>query len=161
MNPVTSQMQNFARRLITYEASAGKPTETTRMTGFQVCEKLRVYLASFMGQTGFRTLLSRALALSTAEVPWLSAVRVKPDWSLDGLDELQAEIAPDKFFQGGVVLLAQLLGLLVAFIGENLTLRMVREVWPKIPLQDLDFGNAEKNGDGGQNEYRGKNEKNS
>jgi hypothetical protein len=50
-----------------------------------------------------------------------------------------------KFLEGGVVLLAQLLGLLVAFIGENLTLRLVREVWPKVPLDDLDFGKGEKN----------------
>jgi hypothetical protein len=27
-----------------------------------------------------------------------------------------------------------LLGLLVAFIGEDLTLRLVREVWSKLPL---------------------------
>jgi hypothetical protein len=31
-----------------------------------------------------------------------------------------------------------LLGLLVAFIGENLTVRLLREVWPKVPLDDLD-----------------------
>jgi len=41
-----------------------------------------------------------------------------------------------------VTLLAQLLGLLVTFIGEALTVRLVREVWPKVPLDDLDFGNA-------------------
>ena len=31
-------------------------------------------------------------------------------------------------------------GLLVAFIGQSLTLHLVREVWPKAPLDDLDFG---------------------
>ena len=44
-----------------------------------------------------------------------------------------------------MVLVAQLLGLLVAFIGETLTLRLVREVWPKLPLNDLDFGRGDKN----------------
>jgi hypothetical protein len=43
-----------------------------------------------------------------------------------------------------VVLLAQLLGLLVAFIGENLTLRLMREVWPKVPLNELDFASEGK-----------------
>jgi hypothetical protein len=28
----------------------------------------------------------------------------------------------------------------VAFIGENSTLRVVREVWPKVLLDGLDFG---------------------
>jgi hypothetical protein len=32
----------------------------------------------------------------------------------------------------------------VAFIGELLTLRLVRDVWPKLPLNDLDFGKGEK-----------------
>ena len=38
------------------------------------------------------------------------------------------------------MLLAQLLGLLVAFVGKNLTLRLVREVWPNSKLDGLDFG---------------------
>jgi hypothetical protein len=41
-------------------------------------------------------------------------------------------------------MLAQLLGLLVAFVGESLTVRLVREVWPKVRLDDLDFGNEGK-----------------
>jgi hypothetical protein len=61
------------------------------------------------------------------------------------LDELGAQVDPDKIFEGRVVLLAQLLGLLVAFIGEDLTLRLVREVWPKLPLNNLDFGKGDKN----------------
>ena len=41
--------------------------------------------------------------------------------------------------QGRVVLIAQLLGLLVTFIGEKLTVRMVREIWPKVSLKGLDL----------------------
>jgi len=37
-----------------------------------------------------------------------------------------------------------LLALLVAFIGANLTVRLVREVWPKVPLNNLDFGEESK-----------------
>lgn len=98
-----------------------------------------------MGNGGFRALLSRALALASVEVPWLRAVHVKPDGALGGLEELSAQLNLDKFFEGNVVLLAQLLGLLVAFIGENLTLRLAREVWPKAPLDDLDLTNGDKN----------------
>jgi hypothetical protein len=84
----------------------------------------------------------RSLALSTEEVPWLHTVRIKADWSLEGLEELQAKLDPDELFDGGVVLLAQLLGLLVVFIGEVLTVRLVREVWPKVRLNDLDISNG-------------------
>ena len=93
-----------------------------------------------MGSAGFRALLSRSLALANAEVPWLRAVHVKSDGSLEGLDELEAQIGADDFFEGRVVVLAQLLGLLAAFIGENLTLQLMGEVWPNLLLNDLDFG---------------------
>jgi hypothetical protein len=48
--------------------------------------------------------------------------------------------------EGQVVLLGQLLGLLVAFIGENLTVRVVHEVWPQLTLDhsDLESGNGDK-----------------
>ncbi len=140
MSRATPQMRNFAKRLMAYEALGNTSSETKNPAGFHVCEKLRLHMATFMGNTGFRTLLSRSLALSAEEVPWLRKVRVTEDVPLEGLEELQAQLDRDEFFQGGVVLLAQLLGLLVAFIGANLTLRLVREVWPKVPLNNLDFG---------------------
>ena len=56
-----------------------------------------------------------------------------------------AELDPAEFLEGRVVLLAQLLGLLVAFIGANLTVRLVREVWPRVTLNDLDFNKGGKN----------------
>lgn len=159
MNQATLPMRNFARQLMAYESGETKASGTQTPAAFRSCEKLRLHLATFMGNTGFHTLLARAHALSAAEVPWLRTVRVKAGGPLQGLEDLQVQLAPDEFFEGGVVLLAQLLGLLVAFIGANLTVRLVREVWPKVSLDALDFGDARKNGYGGQNEYRGKNEK--
>lgn len=102
-----------------------------------VCEKLRAPLSMLMGTGGFRALLARALAVAAGKVGWLKAVHVKPDGTLEGFTELQAKVAPKEFAEGGVILVGQLIGLLVAFIGEELTLRMLRDVWPKVPLQDL------------------------
>jgi hypothetical protein len=138
-------MRDFARRLIAHEALENKSSGTETPAGFPVCEKLRLHLATFMGKTGFHTLLSRSLALSAAEVPWLGAVRAQADDSFEGLEELHAQLNPEEFSEGEVVLLAQLLGLLVAFIGEKLTVRLVREVWPRVPLDDLDFDKGNKN----------------
>jgi hypothetical protein len=137
-------MRDFAKRLVAYETGKNKSSETKTPAAFLVSEKLRLYLAKLMGNVGFRALLSRALALANAEVPWLRAVHVKADGSLEALEELQVQLDPDEFLEGSVVLLAQLLGLLVAFIGENLTLRLVREIWPKLSLNDLDFGKGAK-----------------
>jgi hypothetical protein len=138
-------MRNFAKRLMAYETSRNKSSETKTPAAFHVCEKLRPHLATLVGNGGIRALLSRALALAKAEVPWLRAVHVKADGSLEGWEELRAQLDPDEFFDGRVVLVAQLLGLLVAFIGESLTLRLVCEVWPKVPLNDLNFEKEVKN----------------
>ena len=140
MSRASSKMRHFAKRLTVYERRAGTPSETKTLPVFRVCEKLRAHLATFMGNTGFRELLSCALPRAQAEIPWLSSAHVKADGTLEGLEDLSEKRNPDELLEGGIVLVAQLLGLLVAFIGEPLTLRFVREVWPEVPLDDLEFG---------------------
>jgi hypothetical protein len=140
MNRASPQMRNFASRLITLEANAKTASETTAATAFPIPEKLRPTLSMLMGNAGFRALLARALTLATEEAPWLRRVKITADGTLEGWEELHAQLGPDKFLEGRVVLSAHLLGLLVAFIGENLTVRLVSEVWPKLSVSDLDKG---------------------
>ena len=144
MNRATPKIRDFAERLIAYETRGNKSSETKSPAACLVGEKLRPHLAALLGNVGFRALLSRALALANTDIPWLRAVHVKADGSFEGLDELEPQVDPEEIFEGCVVLLAQLLGLLAAFIGENLTLHLVREVWPKLSLKDLDFGKGDK-----------------
>lgn len=140
MSRATPKMRDLAERLIAYETRRNKSSRTKTVAAFFVVDELRPQLATFMGNAGFRALLSRALVLANEEVPWLRAVHIKANGSLEGLNELAEQVEPDEISKGRVVLLAQLLGLLVAFIGEELTLRLVREVWPKLPLNNLDVG---------------------
>jgi len=139
MSQATLQMRSFAERVLACETHGRKPAEAQTSDAFQVFDKLRPHLATLMGNGGFRALLSRALVLANAEVSWLSAVHVKADGSLEGLEELHGQLDPAVFFEGGVALLARLLGLLVAFIGENLMVSLVREVWPKVSLNNFDL----------------------
>ena len=140
MNHATPPLRNFAIRLMACEQVGQSPSGPKLTAGFYVCEKLHLRLAKF--HTGFHALLTRALALAAAEVSWLRAVHIKADGSLVGLEAPQAQQDADELLEGGVVLLAQLLGLMVLFVGEVLTVRLVREVWPRIRIDDLDFGNG-------------------
>ena len=88
-------MRVFAKRLIAYETRANRSFETYTPVAFLVGEKLRPHLARLMGKVGFRELLSRALVLAKAEVPWLKAVRIKADGSFEELDALAAQVDPD------------------------------------------------------------------
>jgi hypothetical protein len=121
----------LAQRLLTYEAVAGKNSEATESAAFRVFAKLRAPLVTLAGVVGFRSLLSRALTLARAEAPSLSAVQIAADGSLQGLDEVEPQIDKDQTADGGAILIAQLIALLLTFIGEGITLRMVQNVWPE------------------------------
>ena len=141
MKRVNPKLRNFAERLMAYEARENKSAETKTPAVFPVAEKLRPHLATLMGTFGFRSLLSRALALASMEVSWLGTVEIKANGALPELDELAAKVSPADICEGRIVLLTQLLGLLVAFIGTNLTRQLVQEAWPKLPRSksDLNF----------------------
>ena len=125
------ESQHLAQRLLTYEAVAGENSESTESAAFRVYAKLRRPLITLAGVAGFRSLLSRALTLATAEAPSLSAVQIAADGSLKGLDELASQTDKEQASDGGAILIAQLIGLLLTFIGEGLTLRMVQDMWPE------------------------------
>lgn len=137
-------MRSFAGHLIVSETLRNKSTEAKNPAVFHVSEKLRPQLATLIGNGGFRALLSRALVLAKAEVPWLRAVYVNADGVLEGFEDVHPQLDPAEFREGGLALLAQLLGLLVAFIGPSLTSRLMGEIWPQISLVDMDFGNGDK-----------------
>jgi hypothetical protein len=126
----------LAQRLLTYEAVAGRNSEPTESAAFRVCAKLRQPLTALAGVAGFRSLFSRALTLARAEAPSLSAVHVAADGSLQGLDEVEPRTDTEQARDGGAILIAQLLGLLLTFIGEGLTLRLVQDVWPQAAFRD-------------------------
>ena len=124
-------MKAFTLRLLAYESASGKPANTKDSVAFRVCEKLRVQLIKTTGVGGFSALMSRALALAGAEVPWLRALQINLDGSLKGLLELEAKLDSRVITEGQVLLLSQLLGLLVTFVGPALTLQLLQDIWPK------------------------------
>ena len=59
---------------------------------------------------------------------------------LEGAEPLRASPGLAALLEGRIALLAQLLGLLVSFIGPSLTARLMGEIWPRLSLNDIDFG---------------------
>jgi hypothetical protein len=81
-----------------------------------------------MGAGGFHALASRALDLAKSESPRLSAVRVAANGGLQGLVEVESQTDPDEDGEAGVILIAQLLGLFLTFLGEATTLRLIEDL---------------------------------
>ena len=136
MNSTTPAIQDLARRLIALQAKCNTGSNAGRSEAVRVCEKLRVPLAKFLGIDGYRSLMARALAMAKAETPSLEPVQLQLDGSLDGIDLKDAE--------AGVVVLVHLLGLLVTFVGERMTLRLVLEGWPDACLDETDSSGEER-----------------
>jgi hypothetical protein len=146
---------DLAQRLLVQEAAHGMTSEgvggrvVREVHAVRVCEKLRAVLTIYTGPAGVHSLLTRALALAQAQDPSLDPVRVLPDGSLAGFEKVDAhDRAPGPAANtpggggspavggraaGGQFLVAQVLELLVTFIGEPVLLRLVKEAWPDQP----------------------------
>lgn len=135
MNTPSVSMQNLARRLLDAEAATQSATDARVPEAVRVFETLRISLTRFAGADGFSSLLRRALALTRAEVPALQTVKVTTDGRLEGLAEVVAD-ASNGGADAAVAITAHLLGLLMTFIGEPLTLRLVSEAWPDALLDE-------------------------
>ena len=136
MNHATSTMRNLSEYLIARERDSDWPAFNYPLTDNQatlgIVEKLRPQLEDLMGETGFRALLMNACAYSKDEVPWLGEARLNPDGSFEGFAPSSAEIDAKELSHGGAVVLAWFLGLLMASVGELLTIQLVLEVWPEL-----------------------------
>jgi hypothetical protein len=134
MNTPPPSICAWARRLLAAEAANQRASDAHLHQAVQVSEKLRISLTRFVGADGFTALMRRSLALARADVPSLQIMKVTADGRLEetqnfagnGKDEVEAATA----------ITAHLLGLLVTFVGESLTLRLLRDAWPEASLDE-------------------------
>jgi hypothetical protein len=132
------EMRDLTRQLLTYEAAGGIPSHPVGSATLRVYEKLRQCLGELAGSAGFQSLASRALTLAKSEDLRLGSVRVAADGKLEGISALESPINADKdrVHEDGVVLISRLLGLFLIFLGEALTMNLIRDVWPDAALDD-------------------------
>ena len=134
--------QVLARRVLRHEAGGRAEPVALAEAAERADARLRERLASLIGQTGYTTLVARAVRLAQAEVPALAHVTVDAlatgaEGGLRGVREF-AEFARGVGDAGAAeaglsAILAHVIGLLVTFIGEDLALRLIRDAWPELP----------------------------
>ena len=124
--PFRQKTRDLARSLVAGEADASTTSLHTEPATVRVYERLRRQLGAPVGTDGFQALASRALALAKAESPGLSAVQVTANGGLRGLGEVESQTDADG--EVGIILIAQLLGLFLTFLGEATTLRLIEDL---------------------------------
>lgn len=115
-------MKELAKRLIAFEDASDSAANPEATASMRVVEKLRVLVTHFAGADGFTALMRRAIVLSQVEEPRIGSVTLNKDGSVTLPSELSNETCS--------VLVAQLLDLMVTFIGEALTLTLLSAIWP-------------------------------
>jgi len=121
-------MQGLATRLLDLE-SAPAALERGEPVIFAVCDKLRRPLRDLTGGTGFRSILSHALALSRLDVAWLWSVEISAEGFFKGLRQAEAPLDEFEIVRGETVFVTQVLGLLFAFLGEYMTQMILEDIW--------------------------------
>ena len=127
----TPKTRELAQRLLAYEVAEAETSLADTQAVCRVCDKLRRPIATLAGAAGFCSLLARALTLAKQESPALGAWQVNADGSL--------EIMHGEAEESGSVLIAHLIGLMITFIGESLTLRLLHDVWLDLPDAEVGF----------------------
>jgi len=144
MSYIPPRLSEFARRVLLSEAD--KDTGTSdRSIGFisaldRACVALHDRLAPLISSAGFQTLMGRAVQLAGREFPFLAQVTVATNTrcSFSGLPLAVEGRTPEEIVDALSAVLSHFIWLLVIFIGENLGLLKVRELWPDVPFDKMD-----------------------
>ena len=132
------EMRDLARLLLANEAATGTTTERVESASLRVYEKLRQSLTAIAGAAAFESIAFRALMQAQSEAPRLWAVQITKDGTLQGFDEFEPQIDNDIDIasEEGAILIARLLNLLYIFLGQALTLSLLRTAWPDEAFDD-------------------------
>ena len=115
--------------LSTERADASDPDDLQSATQ-RIFETLSAHLSIRLGSRGYRALLKRAVTLAAADSPVaLASIHVSEPGTMEGFGSLiEASMVTDAC----VAILARLIELLDTFIGRNLTVRVLNNMWPNI-----------------------------
>jgi hypothetical protein len=128
----TPQLKSLAQRLLVHEAK-NSPSPAKLAEALEVCcQRLHKRLDPLVGAGGFRALLDRALYLAKKEHPWLKGVEIQayPGCELKALNEAMTRRQPTEIRETLTIILANVLWLLVTFIGEDIVYGLIEEAWP-------------------------------
>ncbi len=96
----------------------------------RIMKRLYQQLSKLVGPAGFEVLLARSIVLARRTHPALSGITAGAGGSLQGVDDA----ARDRLMvQGGALAIAEhFVELLAVLIGEDLAMRLLRDVWPGV-----------------------------
>jgi len=129
--PENTALRRLALKVLALRAGPGAGAEALAAAARRAYDQLAHVVAPLIGQAGVDALTGRALHLTQRQYPWL----VPPgDQQSEGLFarvifRLERQ-DPAVATEAAGALFATFTGLLVTFIGEPITARLLRKAWP-------------------------------
>ena len=126
-------MRQFALRVLIERAGAGAGTRDLADAAKHAYDDLARVATPLIGQVAVDALTGRALFLAQQHYPWLAATPGAREWSgpFDQVVFCLEQQVPAVATEAGGAVLATLTDLLVTFIGQALTTRLLHEAWPE------------------------------
>ena len=94
----------------------------------RIMTRLHEELGKLVGSAGFDVLLARAVVLARRQHRILAGVTAGPGGKLTGIDTLPHD--GDGRDDAPTAIITHFIELLVMLVGEDLTMRLVRDLWP-------------------------------
>ena len=130
--PITDVVEQLSIHLYAFESCVANPQ--TIEPKFRAIEQLCGRIASVNGNTGLQTLLSRALVATRSDFPWIRSASASGHGTLEGLDRVQPVPDPEEAMRCELAILGSLIELLRSFLGDGITLQLLRSLWPLASL---------------------------
>lgn len=129
----STAVNDLARQLLEYEADQLLEPQALSIAIEQVAAKFRHRLVDLIGQTGFVALFGRALHLARCEMSILGGISIDADAPnvLQGAREVALANASDAAAAFSAII-AHFIWLLITFIGEQLGMHLVADIWPQV-----------------------------
>jgi hypothetical protein len=125
----TAQVER-AKRLLAHEGDSGGNSAECAAAAWRVYEKLSARLGPLLGTAGVQALFVRSAKLAQAEHGSLAEVATPEGMSKLGA-QLQA-LDPSDATEVAATLFGTFFQLMTTFIGERLTVIVLRSAWPTI-----------------------------
>jgi hypothetical protein len=119
-----------AKRLLANEGNSGRSSAECAAAAWRVYEKLNARVAPLLGPAGVEALFVRSAKLAQAEFVSLAEVA-----TAEGMKKLGAclqALDPADATEVASTLFGTFLDLMTTFIGERLTVLVLRSAWPMI-----------------------------
>jgi hypothetical protein len=125
-------LRQLALKVLAHHAGSAADAEALAAAARRAYDDLARVSAPLIGQVGVEALTGRALHLAQREYPWLVQTR-EPEQAEQPFTQVIACLErqdPAVAIEAAGAVFATLTGLLVTFIGEPLTARLLRQAWP-------------------------------